>query len=136
VEWYWLGVMLGLGVAIGVLAAALLAGLRAGIAVSVVVGAAAGLVVGAVFGWDYAAVAAVGGVVGAASAGFVVRGALSRGGTRAATGLLVGGAALAVAALAFVPLLGYLEAVALPLLARRARTRAVERYAGLRSLAR
>lgn len=135
-EWYWLGVALGLGVAIGVLVAALLAGSRVGLAAAVLVGAAAGFGVGALLGWDDAALGAVGGVVGSGSAGFVVRGALTRGGTRAATAFLVGAAALIVAALAFVPILGYVEAIALPLLARRARTRAVERYAGLRSLAR
>jgi hypothetical protein len=48
----------------------------------------------------------------------------------------VGVAALVVAALAFVPLVGYLETLALPLLAARMRRRQPERYAGLRSLAR
>jgi hypothetical protein len=41
-----------------------------------------------------------------------------------------------LAALALVPFVGYLEAVALPALAARARRRRPERYAGLRSLAR
>ena len=42
---------------------------------------------------------------------------------------------LGFAALAFVPVLGYLTAVALPGLAARLRRRAPERYAGLRTLA-
>jgi hypothetical protein len=38
--------------------------------------------------------------------------------------------------LAFVPVLGYLETLALPVLAARMRRRRPERYAGLRTLAR
>ena len=49
---------------------------------------------------------------------------------------LVGLASLVLAALALVPVVGYLEAVALPAVAARARRRRPERYAGLRSLAR
>jgi hypothetical protein len=45
------------------------------------------------------------------------------------------GDALAVAGLAWVPALGYVEALALPALAARLRRRAPERYAGLRTLA-
>jgi hypothetical protein len=44
--------------------------------------------------------------------------------------------ALALAALAFVPALGYLEAAAVPLVGGRLRRRAGSRYAGLRILAR
>jgi hypothetical protein len=43
--------------------------------------------------------------------------------------------AVVVAALAFVPVVGYLEALALPAFAARLRRRAPERYAGLRTLA-
>jgi hypothetical protein len=50
--------------------------------------------------------------------------------------LLVGGAALVVAAAAWIPAVGYLEALALPALATRLRRRQPERYAGLRTLAR
>ena len=58
------------------------------------------------------------------------------GATRAAlAAALVAGAALVAAGLAFVPVVGYLEAIALPALAARLRRRAPERYAGLRSLA-
>ena len=46
------------------------------------------------------------------------------------------GLSLGLAALAFVPAVGYLEAVALVVLAVRARRRRPGRYAGLRSLAR
>jgi hypothetical protein len=41
-----------------------------------------------------------------------------------------------LAVLALVPLLGYVEAVALPALAARLRRRSPETYAGLRTLAR
>jgi hypothetical protein len=66
----------------------------------------------------------------------LVAGTLSRGGTRGGTALLVGFASLALALLALIPFVGYLEAVALPAVAVRARRRRPERYAGLRSLAR
>jgi hypothetical protein len=136
-EWYWLGVALGLGVAFGVLAAAIVGGWRLGLPAAVLLGAAAGLGAGLLLGeWGDAIAGAAGGVLGGVAAGVVVRGALGRGGTRGATGLLVGVAALIGAALAFVPVVGYLVAVAAPVLARRARQRSVERYAGLRSLAR
>jgi hypothetical protein len=50
--------------------------------------------------------------------------------------VLVAAAALVAAALAFIPAVGLVEAVGAPLMARRARQRSVERYAGLRTLAR
>jgi hypothetical protein len=53
-----------------------------------------------------------------------------------ATGLLVVVGAALVAALAFVPGLGYVEALALPALGMRLRRRAGKRHAGLRTLAR
>ena len=133
-EWYWLGVSLGLGVSVGVLAAALVGGWSAGLPAAILLGAAAGLGAGLLLGEMGDAVAgAAGGIVGGGSAGVVVRGALARGATRGATALLVGGVALLGVALAFVPILGYLEAVAVPVLARRAKQRSVERYAGLRT---
>jgi hypothetical protein len=137
VEWYWLGVSLGLGVAFGILAAAILGGWSAGLPAAILLGAAAGVGAGLLLGeWGDAIAGAVGGVVGGASAGVVVRGALNRGGTKGATGLLVGAVALIAGALAFVPAVGVIEAIGAPLMARRARQRSVERYAGLRTLAR
>ena len=62
-------------------------------------------------------------------------GTLRRGGTRGGTATLLALAALAGAALAFVPVVGYLEALAVPALGVRLRRRAPERHAGLRSLA-
>src|SRR5262245_44523009 len=50
-------------------------------------------------------------------------------------GDVVAGAAVLVAGLAWIPVVGYLEAVALPAVAARLRRRSPERYAGLRTLA-
>jgi uncharacterized membrane protein len=82
-----------------------------------------------------AAAIAVGGVLGSLGALELVRGALRRGGTRLGTALFVLLGAVVVAALAFVPVLGYVEAVALPALGMRLRRRGDQRYAGLRTLA-
>jgi uncharacterized membrane protein len=61
---------------------------------------------------------------------------LRRGGTRGGTALLLTLAAAVGAALAFVPVLGYLEAAAVPILGARLRRRSPDRHAGLRTLAR
>jgi hypothetical protein len=134
---YWIGVALGVGVASGVLVAGLLATGRTGIVAAVVIAAGAGAGLGfAIWGVEEAIAGAVGGVAGAGGSGGLVRGALRRGGVRGATAALIGVAALVCALLALVPFVGYLEAVALPLLAARVRRREGERYAGLRILAR
>jgi hypothetical protein len=136
-EWYRIGLALGLGIGIGAVLAALLAPRRALAAAVGIVAAAAGAGVGyAVGGWHEAVAGGVGGALGAVVAALLVLGTLRRGGTRAGTAALVGIGALVLAALALVPAVGYLEAVALPALAARARRRRVERFAGLRSLAR
>jgi hypothetical protein len=137
--WYWIGVAAGLGVAGGVL----LAGAFRVAAIAVVlVAAAAGAGIGvAVDGWQPGSwgdivAGAVGALAGAFGAAQIVRGALRRGGTAGGTALIVAGAAVLVAGLAWIPALGYLEALALPALAVRLRRRQPERYAGLRTLAR
>jgi hypothetical protein len=115
--------------------AGLLAGTRGGYVPAAVLGAVVAVLLGLFLaGWPEAIAGAVGGLLGGAGAGPVVRGTLDRGGTRGATALLVLLVALGAAVLAFIPLVGYVEAVALPLLARRIRSRGGERYAGLRSL--
>jgi hypothetical protein len=135
--WYWIGVAVGLGVAIGVLLAGVLAGTRAALAGALLVAVAAGLGVGLVIGgWGEAIGGAIGGALGAIGSAPVAAGSLRRGGGRFGTAVLVGVAALAIAALAWVPVVGYLEAVFVPAFAARLRRRAPERYAGLRSLAR
>jgi hypothetical protein len=136
-EWYRIGLALGIGVGIGVLAAAMLARAGRWIVLAVLVAAAAGFGVGlAVDDWQEAVGGALGGVLGSLGSVELVRGALRRGGTRGATTMLVGAGAVAIAALALIPAVGYLEAVAAPLLGARLRRRSGERYAGLRTLAR
>jgi len=140
--WYWIGVCVGLGAAVGVLLAGLGGTARAALPVAGVLAAALGAGLGYGFdgrqpgGWGDIVGGALGGLAGALGAVQVVRGAQRRGGTRGGTALLVAGGAIVVAALAWVPALGYVEALALPWLAARIRKRAPERYAGLRSLAR
>jgi hypothetical protein len=136
--WYWIGVAAGLGAAGGVL----LAGVMRTAIVVVIAAAAAGAALG--YGidawqpgsWGDIAAGAAGGLAGAFGAAQIVRGALRRGGTAAGTALLVAGAAALIAGIAWIPALGYLEALALPVLAVRLRRRQPERYAGLRTLAR
>lgn len=130
--WYTIGILVGLGAAIGVVTAALAArAIVAAIAAAIVAG-----VIGIAFGqWDEAAGGVVGGALGAIGAIPVIAGTLRRGGTRGGTATLVSLAGLVFAALAFVPVVGYLEALALPALGLRMRRRAPERHAGLRSLA-
>jgi hypothetical protein len=131
--WYWDGVFTGLFVAAGVLVAAI-------VPRAVIAGAAAavaGVVVGLLaFDLDEAIFGGVGGLLGGLGAAVIVAGALRRGGTRVGTGILVGLGAVATAALAFVPVVGFLEAGALPALAARMRRREPDRHAGLRTLAR
>jgi hypothetical protein len=128
-DWYTIGLALGLGTALGVLFSGLLS--------STPLGRAAGAVAGLVIDdWTEVVAGAVGGVAGAAAGVVIVTGALRRGGTRGGLALIVAAVAAGLAALAFVPGVGYLEAVAVPLLAARLRLTQADRYAGLRSLAR
>jgi hypothetical protein len=134
---YWIGVFLGLGIALGVLFAGLVGGARGGMLAAVGLAGVAGFALGLVLREEVeAAAGAVGGLFGGAAAAEIVRGTLRRGGTRLATAALVAGGAVALAALAFVPLVGFLELLALPALVARIRRRTPERYAGLRTLAR
>jgi hypothetical protein len=131
--WYTIGILAGLGAAFGILAAGIVPRLVFAAVAAVVAGAVVGYFV---FGWPEAISGAAGGMLGSVGATPVVSGALRRGGTRAGVALLVGLAALVVAALAFVPIVGYVEAAVLPVLGRRLRRREPERHAGLRTLAR
>jgi hypothetical protein len=139
--WYWIGVCAGFGAGVGVLLAGIAGKGRAAL-VAAVLAAAAGAAVGFGIdswqpgGWGDVAAGAVGALLGALGAAQIVGGALRRGGTRGGTAALVAAAAVVVAGLALVPVLGYLEALALPALAARLRKRAPETYAGLRTLAR
>jgi hypothetical protein len=132
-DWYTIGILVGLGASIGVAATGALRRAIAGLVVAVLVAVGIGFLFGQ---WDEALGGAVGAVCGALGSAPLVGGTLRRGGTRGGTALLLALAALVGAALAFVPVLGYLEAVAVPALGARLRSRAPERHAGLRSLAR
>ena len=136
-EWYRIGVAAGIGAGVAVIAAAWLARTRPGALLAILIGAAGGIGVGFALGdWKEALGGAIGGVLGGLGGVPLAAGTLRRGGTVIGTGILIGRAGLAIAALALIPFLGYLEAVALPALAARARRREPERYAGLRTLAR
>jgi len=131
--WYWIGVMVGIGTAVGVFATALVPRALFAVSVPAVVAAVIGL---GLLGWPEAIGGAVGGVAGGVGATPIVTGALRRGGTRAGLALIVGLAAIGIGALAFVPVVGYLEAVVVPVLGLRVRAQAPDRHAGLRTLAR
>jgi hypothetical protein len=134
---YTIGVFVGFGVGLGVLAAALLAGARLGLALALAAAAAGGVALGlAVADVEEAVGAAAGGLAGAVGAASVARGALTRGGARAATAALLVLVAVVLGLLALIPGVGYLEAVVLPALAMRLRRTGSRRYAGLRILAR
>ena len=136
-DWYWIGVCAGLGVGVGVLVTGIVAGSRLVLGAAMLCAAAAGILIGLALGeWDEAIGGAIGGPLGVAGAAQVVGGALRRGGTRFGTAAFIGLGALVVAALAWIPALGYVEALAIPALAARLRRRGGERYAGLRILAR
>jgi hypothetical protein len=119
-DWYWLGVLLGLGVATGIagregrtpfLGAISLALLAAAIVIALV----------ALAWWGLAAFAG-----SAALSGFALR-------RLSAAARLLG--SVVAAGIALVPVLGYALAVAAPLVGIRLGRRAGSRYAGLRVLA-
>ena len=132
-SWYTIGILVGLGTSLGVAAA----GVLRRVLPAALLAAAVAVAIGFVFWeWQQAAGGVAGALCGALGSSPLVAGALRRGGTRGGTATLLGLASLVGAALAFVPVVGYLEALAVPLLGARARRREPERHAGLRSLAR
>jgi hypothetical protein len=135
-NWYWIGLAVGLGAALGVLCAGALASSRLGTLLAVLIAAGGGLLIGLGIGeWDEAIGGAIGGVLGVGGSAQFVQGALRRGGTQLATAIWIALAALLIGALALIPIVGYLEAAALPVIGARLRTRAPRKYAGLRTLA-
>src|SRR5512132_162940 len=120
-----------------VLCAGLIVTMRCLLIGTPVLGAAVGLGLGFLLGDIEDAIAgAIGGVLGSVGALQLVSGTLRRGGTRGATAALTTVMAVALAVLAFVPLLGFAEAVLVPALGARMRRSEPTRYAGLRTLAR
>ena len=135
-DWYTVGLFAGLGVAVGIAVVGVLGGRRVAL-LAPLLAAAIGVALGFVLADVEEAVAGgVGGLLGAVGSAQLVRGALGRGGTRAATAFFVLLGAVVVALLALVPGVGYLAAIAVPALGLRLRRREGKRYAGLRTLAR
>jgi hypothetical protein len=141
-SWYWIGVSAGLGAAIGVLLSGVTGAGRGGRIAVILLAGAAGAGVGWGIqswqpgGWGDRLAGIAGGLAGALGAAQTVSGALRRGGTRVGTAALVTGAAVFVAAIAWIPVAGYVVAFALLALAVLLRRARPERYAGLRTLAR
>lgn len=132
-EAYRIGLCAGGGAALGVAAAGLL---RRPLAAAVIAAAVAAVLAGLILGWIGEAIGAgIGGFVGGFAAARFAAGSLRRGGTTGGTALLFLLAAVGLFALAFVPVVGYLEPLALAAFAGRAQRRAGEKYAGLRTLA-
>jgi hypothetical protein len=140
--WYWIGVSAGLGAAAGVLLSGAADGGRGRRIAVILLSGAAGALIGYLIGswqpggWEDRAAGIAGGLAGALGATQTVSGALRRGGTRVGTAALLVLAALVVAALSWIPVVGYLVAIALVLLVPLLRRARPERYAGLRTLAR
>jgi len=134
--WYTIGLCLGLGLGLGVILSGLLGGGAVGTGVASLLGAGAGVILGIALG-DAAQVVAggVGGLLGGVSAAAVVHGAMRRGATRLGVVAYLGLGGLLVCLVSLIPLVGYLEALAVPLLAIRMRGRQAARFAGLRTLA-
>ncbi|HEV8460566.1 MAG TPA: hypothetical protein VGQ38_07635 [Gaiellaceae bacterium] len=131
--WYWIGVFAGLGTALGVASTGILRRALLAFVVAAVIIVAVGF---AIEHWYEAVAGAIGALCGAFGSAPIVAGALRRGGTRGATATLVGIAALLGAGLAFIPVVGYVEALAVPALGLRIRRRTPDTHAGLRTLAR
>ncbi len=131
--WYTIGLFAGIGVALGVAVTGAVGHRVIGLAVALVAAIIAGLVFRQ---WPEAVSGAAGAACGTAGVALLVAGSLRRGGTRGGTAVLLGAGALVVAALAFVPAAGYVEAVAAVGVGLRLRRRTPDRHAGLRTLAR
>ena len=119
-DWYWVGVALGLGVAAGIPGPRRETSRLFG-AFVLAAAAASGVIAALATGWAAVAVL-VGVAIGVFSFRHLARAA-------------VPAAALALAAVALVPALGYVAAALAPFLGERLRRRAAGRYAGLRILA-
>jgi hypothetical protein len=134
--WYTIGLCLGLGLGLGVILAGLLGSTALGASAAALVGTTVGAVLGLLIGdAPETIVGGVAGFVGAVSAAAVAYGAFRRGATRLGVAVYLGLGGLLVCIIALIPFAGYVEAVALPLLATRMRGRQAARFAGLRTLA-
>ena len=118
---YLVGLALGLGIAAGAPGPRAAGGRTLAVALIVAAAVAAGVIAVLATGWAMLATLAGVGI-----------GVFS---FRRLAAAAIPALALGLALLAVVPVLGYLEALAAPLLAQRLRRRSDERYAGLRVLA-
>ena len=94
-----------------------------------------GLIGWLVFDWKAGVAGAVAGALSGFGAGTFARGAVRRGGTSGGTAAIFVAAAVLSFALSFIPIVGFVEAIAIPVVGLRSRQRADEKYAGLRTLA-
>jgi hypothetical protein len=135
-SWYTIGLALGIGIGFGVIFSALVGANTVGVGIAAVTGTCVGLLFGLAVGETAETVAGgAGGLLGALSAAAVVLGSARRGATRLGIAIFVGIGGVLIALLGLIPLVGYVEAVVLPLLALRMRGRQAARFAGLRTLA-
>ena len=135
-SWYTIGLCLGLGLGLGVILSGLLGVNTVGVGIAALVGAAAGGALGYTIGDAPETIAgALGGLLGALSAAAVVHGAMRRGATRMGVAAYLGAVGVLLCLIVFVPIVGYVAAVGLPVLAARMRGREAARFAGLRTLA-
>lgn len=127
--WYWIGVLAGIGAALGVASSVRVRTVSVPAAVIVVIAVAF-----VAKGWPEAIAGVIGVTLGFIGSAPLITGAMRRGGTGLGVSLIIGAFAIVLVGLAFVPVLGYVEAVALPALGLRLRRRRPDTHAGLRSL--
>ena len=137
--WYSIGVALGIGIALGTAIAGAFAPVRGALLLASLIAAACGYVLAfAVIDLHFlpAASGAIGGLVGGPVTVELCRRTLARGGTKVATAILLVIAGALIAALALIPVAGYVEALLVIVFGLLQRRRGGDRYAGLRTLAR
>jgi hypothetical protein len=135
-EIWLMGIAAGIGTALGLAAAGAFARSdRAPLLAAAVALVGGGLLGWLLFDWKAGLVGAIAGLLSGFGAGTFARGAVRRGGTPGGTAVILVGAALLALALSFIPIVGFVEAIAIPVVGLRSRQRAGEKYAGLRTLA-
>jgi len=135
-ELWLIGIAAGVGVALGLAAGGVFARSdRAPIAAALVALVGGGLIGWLVFDWKAGIVGAVAGALSGHGAGTFARGAVKRGGDYAGTAFILIAAGVLAWAVSLIPVVGFIEAVAIPVFGLRSRQRAGEKFAGLRTLA-
>jgi len=135
-ELWLIGIAAGIGVGLGLAAAGAFArSARAPVFAAAVALVGGGLIGWLVFDWRAGVAGAVAGALSGFGAGTFARGAVRRGGTSGGTAAIFVAAAVLSFALSFIPIVGFIEAIAIPVVGLRSRQRADEKYAGLRTLA-